>query len=56
MAVIGDGSNMASIKLHEKLGFTHVGVVAAYGWKFDQWLDLVLMERVLGLGSQQPPD
>ena len=55
MAVIGDGSNVASIKLHEKQGFTHVGVVEAYGWKFGQWLDLVLMQRSLGLGASQPP-
>lgn len=55
MAVIGGSDNKASIGLHSALGFTHVGLVEDYGWKFGRWLDLVLMQRTLGLGSSQPP-
>ncbi len=55
MAVIGGSANAASIGLHASLGFTHCGLVENYGYKFDQWLDLVLMQRSLGLGATQPP-
>ena len=55
MAVIGGSGNVASIGLHSALGFTHAGRVENYGWKFDQWLDLVLMQRTLGAGATRPP-
>jgi phosphinothricin acetyltransferase len=29
-----------------------VGVLADCGWKFDRWLDVVLMERAIGQGSR----
>ncbi len=46
IAQIVDG-NAVSLKLHEKLGFERVGVLREVGWKFDRWLDLVVMERLL---------
>jgi L-amino acid N-acyltransferase YncA len=55
MAVIGGSDNLASIGLHRALGFTHAGLVEGAGWKQERWLDLVLMQRTLGLGSSQPP-
>ena len=55
IAVIGDAKNAASIALHRSCGFTEVGVLAACGWKFDRWLDVVLMQRPLGSGSDTPP-
>lgn len=55
IAVIGDSANHGSIAVHRSVGFTHVGVLKSCGWKFDQWLDVVLMEKALGLGSTQPP-
>ena len=55
IAVIGDSKNTASIALHRSCGFTDVGVLAACGWKFDRWLDVVLMQRALGRGSDTPP-
>jgi L-amino acid N-acyltransferase YncA len=55
IAVIGDSANAGSIGVHRACGFDHVGVLSACGWKFDRWLDVVLMERSLGLGSSQPP-
>jgi|SRR5579883_1613093 len=55
LAVIGDRENEASIKLHTALGFEQVGVLSAVGWKMDRWLDVVLMQRSLGVGSYRPP-
>jgi L-amino acid N-acyltransferase YncA len=56
IAVIGDSANSGSIALHQSLGFSHVGVLKSCGWKFEQWLDVVLMEKALGLGDSQPPE
>ncbi|MEA3393221.1 MAG: N-acetyltransferase family protein [Pseudomonadota bacterium] len=55
IAVIGDSANAASIGLHRSCGFTPVGVLTASGWKFDRWLDTVLMEKSLGLGGRTAP-
>lgn len=54
IAVIGDSQNQASIGLHAALGFQRVGILSACGWKFDRWLDVVLMECSLGAGSSLP--
>jgi phosphinothricin acetyltransferase len=51
IAVIGDSANVASVRLHEKCGFAVVGTFRAVGWKHNRWLDTVLMQRSLGLGS-----
>lgn len=56
IAVIGDSANAASIGVHRALGFTSVGTIAACGWKFGRWLDIVLMEKALGAGSSTPPE
>lgn len=48
IAVIGDSGNAASIRLHEKFGFAHVGVLRGVGFKFGRWVDTVLMQRSLG--------
>jgi L-amino acid N-acyltransferase YncA len=55
IAVIGGVDNKASIALHSVMGFEHVGVMSGTGWKFDRWLDTVLMQRTLGLGKSTPP-
>ncbi len=54
IAVIGDSNNRASIGLHAAAGFGPVGVLTDCGWKFDRWLDVVLMECPLGAGSALP--
>lgn len=51
LAVIGDSDNAASISLHRALGFSDVGVLRSTGWKFDRWLDVVILQRALGLGD-----
>ena len=55
VAVIGDSKQAASIGLHEEAGFKHVGVFENIGYKFDRWLDSVLMQRALGPGASKPP-
>ncbi len=55
LAVIGDSRNLASIAVHRTLGFEHVGVMTAAGWKFDRWLDVVIMQKSLGQGADAAP-
>jgi len=55
VAVIGDSDNIGSRKLHAALGFTLIGVAPALGYKFDRWLDQVLMQRALGEGDGSAP-
>jgi phosphinothricin acetyltransferase len=54
-AVIGDSANAASIGLHRALGFDEVGTMRAAGWKLGRWLDVVIMQRSLGLGDGAAP-
>ncbi len=42
-----DISNIASISLHEKLGFTHAGTIKQAAYKFDRWLDLGFYQLLL---------
>lgn len=55
LAVIGDSANAGSIGVHKALGFEHTGLLRAAGWKFDRWLDVVLMQRALGPGAASGP-
>lgn len=54
IAVIG-GASPASIAVHEKAGFKHVGRMPASGFKFGKWLDTVLMQIELGEGADTIP-
>ena len=56
IAVIGDSANAGSIGVHQSLGFTHVGVLRACGWKFGRWLDVVMMEKALGAADSNSPE
>jgi len=48
VAVIGDSPMQAgSIALHAAVGFVEVGRMPDVGFKFDRWLDTVLMQRAL---------
>ena len=47
------GGHEASIRLHVAAGFEIVGTEREVGRKFGRWLDVVLMERLLG--PEQPP-
>lgn len=55
VAVVGDSANLASIRLHEKLGFRRVGVLRNVGYKHGRWLDSMLLQRELGEGARTPP-
>jgi len=55
IAVIGDSANLGSIGVHRSAGFAHVGTLASCGWKFERWLDVVLMDKALGAGDSVAP-
>ncbi|PWC29413.1 GNAT family N-acetyltransferase [Teichococcus aestuarii] len=56
IAVVGDSDNIASIRLHEAMGFTLVGTLRSVGRKHGRWLDSVLLQRALGEGDATPPE
>lgn len=43
-----EAGNAQSISLHEKRGFISVGLMPEVGTKFGRWLDLALLQKVLG--------
>lgn len=55
VAVIGADGPSASVGLHAALGFAHAGKLPALGWKFERWLDIVMMQLPLGDGADAPP-
>jgi L-amino acid N-acyltransferase len=42
-----DAENTASIRFHERLGFERVAHLREVGFKFDRWLDLVFLQRLI---------
>jgi L-amino acid N-acyltransferase YncA len=42
-----DGQNKKGIAFHLSMGFDQVGEIKQSGYKFNQWLDLVLMQLIL---------
>lgn len=42
-----DAANEGSIRIHERLGFTRVGLLPQVGTKFGSWLDLALLQLTL---------
>ena len=55
IAVIGDSAQAASIGLHASLGFLRAGTLRSVGFKFDRWVDAVIMQRPLGRGDGARP-
>jgi phosphinothricin acetyltransferase len=55
IAVIGEPTNTASIRLHEKFGFQLIGIFRGIAWKHGRWLDTVQMQRTLGAGNADAP-
>ena len=47
VAIIGDSADLGSIRLHRACDFIDVGTLRHVGFKFDRWLDTVLMQRTL---------
>lgn len=56
IAVIGDSANHGSVALHRSRGFRAVGTLASCGWKFGRWLDVVMMDKVVGSGDTTAPE
>lgn len=56
IAVIGDSHNLGSVGVHTSAGFRNVGTLTSCGWKFDRWLDVVMMEKTIGQGDSTRPD
>lgn len=48
-AMVGgiDAANAGSIALHERFGFTAVGLLPQVGYKFGRYLDLLFMQKIL---------
>jgi L-amino acid N-acyltransferase len=46
LAVI-DAQNVSSIRLHRRFGFEQAGLLKQVGYKFDRWLDVIFMQRLL---------
>jgi L-amino acid N-acyltransferase YncA len=48
-AMVGgvDAANSASIRLHERFGFIEAGRLREVGYKFERYLDLVFMQKIL---------
>ena len=42
-----DADNHSSLQFHERLGFTPVAHFSQVGFKFERWLDLVFLQRLL---------
>lgn len=55
MAIIGNSENIASLRLHQSLGFTVIGQLTGVGFKHGRWLNTILMQRTLGEGDTTPP-
>jgi L-amino acid N-acyltransferase YncA len=55
IAVIGDSGNTASIAVHRRFGFQLVGTFPSVGLKLGRWVDVVLMQRPLGMGDRTLP-
>lgn len=53
-AISDSATSAASIALHGRLGFVHVGVYRQVGWKFDRWLDVTLMQLELDPAGGPP--
>jgi phosphinothricin acetyltransferase len=41
------GDNPVSLRLHRRLGFRRVGVEREVGYKFERWVDVVTMQKIL---------
>jgi phosphinothricin acetyltransferase len=42
-----DTENVASIRMHESLGFSRAAHLREVGFKFGRWLDLALLQCIL---------
>jgi L-amino acid N-acyltransferase YncA len=50
-----DADNIASLAMHEKLGFRKVGLLPGIAYRHGRWADTVLVQRSLAAGATEPP-
>ncbi len=55
VAMIGGSDNAGSISVHRACGFREAGVLTEVGFKADDWVDVVVMQRALNDGAGSPP-
>ena len=48
--------NDDSIRFHSRLGFSEVGRFHDSGYKFNQWFDMVWMEKMIGEHNAEPKE
>jgi L-amino acid N-acyltransferase YncA len=51
VALIGDSGNAGSLAVHRKHDFSDAGLLKSVGWKHGRWVDVVFMQRPLGVGD-----
>lgn len=57
LAVIGDARpGSGSVRLHERLGFAHAGLIKGTGYKHGRWLDTGFMQLEMNGGTALAPD
>lgn len=45
-----DADNAASVRLHRRFGFEQVAYFKEVGYKFERWLDVIFMQKILDAG------
>ncbi|KIY62491.1 phosphinothricin N-acetyltransferase [Cylindrobasidium torrendii FP15055 ss-10] len=55
VAAVGNSENLASIRLHQSMGFRLVGTLKDVGFKHGRWVDVVMLQRELGNGGATLP-
>jgi L-amino acid N-acyltransferase YncA len=50
-----DADNAASLSLHQKFGFTRVGMLPGVAYRYGHWADSVMVQRSLGAGATSSP-
>jgi L-amino acid N-acyltransferase YncA len=50
-----DADNQPSLQMHEKFGFSRVGLLHGVAYRHGRWADSVMVQRSLGLGSTEAP-
>ena len=39
--------NLDGVSFHEKIGFAHIARLPEVGFKFERWMDLIVMQKIL---------